>query len=82
MTDIAQDQAAIKLIKQAGAYNNVLRGEWTLAIAKTNRIWASLPGSPYGQPTFTLKKALDFIKANALIFGPGALILAGLLVFF
>ena len=33
-------------------------GRIEAAIAKCNREWASLPGSPYGQPTRTMAQAL------------------------
>lgn len=49
-----QDLAAIELIREKNALNDVIAGNWTVAIAKVNRVWASLPGSPYGQPTKTL----------------------------
>lgn len=61
MTPRAQDLAAIALIKRRGAYNDVLAGNWAAAIEKTNKEWASLPGSPYGQPTKSMKKVLDFL---------------------
>lgn len=61
-TPESQDLAAIALIKQAKAYDNVLAGEWEKAINKTNKIWASLPGSPYGQPTHKMQDALNFLK--------------------
>lgn len=66
MTPERQDTAAITLIKQAGAYENIINSEWETAIKKTNKIWASLPGSPYGQPTFKIEKALTFIKNNII----------------
>lgn len=61
-TPESQDLAAIALIKQAKAYDNVLAGEWEKAIGKTNKVWASLPGSPYGQPTHKMQDALNFLK--------------------
>jgi muramidase (phage lysozyme) len=52
----SQDQAAIRLIKARGVSNldsiNTY-DEFSVAIRKVNREWASLPGSPYGQPTKT-----------------------------
>lgn len=54
-----QDKAAIILIKQAGAYDMVKRGDIQGAISKTNKVWASLPGSPYGQPVITMDSALN-----------------------
>jgi muramidase (phage lysozyme) len=57
-----QDEAAILLIKGRGAYEDVIAGRFTAAIAKCAKEWASLPGSPYGQPTLKLDKALAIIK--------------------
>ena len=56
---LSQDKAAIQLIKDRGAYNDVIQGNFESAIAKTNKEWASLPGAPYGQPTYSLKKAIE-----------------------
>jgi len=50
-----QEKAALEIIRRQGAYNNVLRSSvyenFTAALQKLNTTWASLPGSPYGQPT-------------------------------
>lgn len=62
-TPESQDLAAIQLIKQAKAYDDVLAGRWESAINKTNKVWASLPGSPYGQPTHKMADALKFLKS-------------------
>jgi muramidase (phage lysozyme) len=62
-TPESQDLAAIQLIKNAKAYDDVVAGKWEDAIKKTNKIWASLPGSPYGQPTVKLGVALKFLKS-------------------
>lgn len=59
-----QDKAAIALIKRRGALAYVEAGNWADAIARTNREWASLPGSPYGQPTLTLDRAFAILAAN------------------
>lgn len=45
----SQDQAALELTRQCGAYALVVGGNLTAAMAKASVIWASLPGSPYGQ---------------------------------
>lgn len=57
-----QDRMAIMLIKEQGAYDLILQGKFEEAILKTNDCWASLPGSPYGQPTHKMQDALSFIK--------------------
>lgn len=52
-----QDAAAVALIIGRKALDDVLAGRFEAAVAKCNREWASLPGSPYGQPTVTLDAA-------------------------
>jgi len=52
-----QDKAALELIRRAQAYNQVKNASdfkmFQSAMRKLNRIWASLPGSPYGQHTYS-----------------------------
>jgi muramidase (phage lysozyme) len=62
-TPESQDLAAIKLIKNAGALDLVELGKWESAISKCNKIWASLPGSPYGQPTHKMIDAINFLNS-------------------
>jgi len=57
-----QDRIAIWLIKRAGGYQLIIDGKFEEAIEKTNKVWASLPGSPYSQPTHKLSDALKFLK--------------------
>ncbi len=57
-----QDKAAIELIRRRGAYADILDGKFESAINKTNKEWASLPNSPYGQPTHKMEDCLNFIK--------------------
>jgi len=57
-TPPSQDKAGLELVRRAGAYNLVLKSDryenFAAAVKKINKIWASLPGSPYGQPTHSL----------------------------
>lgn len=53
----SQDLAAVYLIKRRGALDDVIAGRLDDAIQKCAKEWASLPGSPYGQPTRTLDQA-------------------------
>jgi len=46
----SQTAAAVFLLRDAGAYDDVLAGNFASAVKKSARVWASLPGSPYGQP--------------------------------
>lgn len=58
-----QDQGAVALIAGRGALDDVIAGRLEDAIAKCNKEWASLPGSPYGQPTRTLVEAREVFAA-------------------
>jgi len=60
----SQDLAAIYLIDRRGALDNVLAGNWEKAIYGCNREWASLPGSPYGQPTKSMAVCLNYINTK------------------
>lgn len=60
----SQDIGALELIRQRGALDDVRNGDISQAITKCNREWASLPGSPYGQPTQKMEDALAFYKAQ------------------
>lgn len=59
----SQDRAAVFLIKQRGAYRDILAGRFKTAIRKCNSEWASLPGSPYGQPVVNLDHLLAVYKS-------------------
>lgn len=52
-----QDLGAIALIKGRKALDAVIAGRFDEAVRACSREWASLPGSPYGQPTLTFEKA-------------------------
>jgi muramidase (phage lysozyme) len=53
-----QDLAAVELIRGRKALQDLEAGRFDDAIRKCALEWASLPGSPYGQPT----KTLEFCK--------------------
>jgi len=48
---INQDRAALRLIRDAGALNLIKDDKLEEALYKVRKIWASLPGAPYNQPT-------------------------------
>ena len=54
----SQDRAAAALIRRRGALADVYAGRFDQAVAKCAREWASLPGSPYGQPVKTRAQVL------------------------
>ena len=57
---VSQDKAAVGLIKENGAYDDVVAGNYGSAINKLGGIWASLPSSPYKQA----KKSWDWATAK------------------
>lgn len=59
----SQDLAALGRIAARGALDDVLAGRLDTAIKKINREWASLPGSPYGQPTISMATARSLFLA-------------------
>jgi muramidase (phage lysozyme) len=50
----SQDAIALQQIRECKALADVDTGNFAAAVAKCRRIWASLPGSPYGQHTNSL----------------------------
>ena len=55
----SQDCIALELLKEVGADQLINQGHFEQAIIKANRIWASLPNSPYGQHT----NVMGYLKA-------------------
>jgi len=53
----SQDMAAVGRIAARGALEDVKAGRVEAALRKIGREWASMPGSPYGQPTISLDTA-------------------------
>jgi len=47
----SQDRIALKQIKESNALPLIDAGKFVEAIAAVAHLWASLPGSPYGQHT-------------------------------
>lgn len=54
-----QDRAAVALIAGRRALSHVITGNFQEAVRACALEWASLPGSPYGQPVRTLAQALE-----------------------
>jgi len=70
----SQDQAAVFLIKRRGALHAVEEGNLDQAIHLCNKEWASLPGSPYGQPTKSLEACkVIFERAGGIALQPGGI---------
>lgn len=63
-TPATQDLAAVGRIAARGALDDVKAGRFDIAVRKCAREWASLPYSPYGQPTLTIQKATNTYLAS------------------
>ncbi len=62
----SQDKFAVYLLDNRHAIKLILAGEIEKAVRKCNSEWASLPESPYGQPTQKMSGAIEeFNKALA-----------------
>lgn len=57
-----QDLAAVALIRSRGALELVKEGRILEAIDRCKNVWASLPGSQWGQPTQKLEAALKVYR--------------------
>lgn len=67
-----QREAIVALLIRRGALPAIRAGRIDEAIKLCNREWASLPGSPYGQPTRTLAQAVQvYLDAGGTIAKPG-----------
>lgn len=53
----SQDRFAVARIAARGALDDVLAGRLSIALRKIAYEWASMPGSPYGQPVITASRA-------------------------
>ena len=58
----SQDAAALELVRQRGALNDVRAGRLQVAIAKCAKTWASLPGAGYSQPERKLPQLVAAYK--------------------
>lgn len=63
-TPANQDLGAVALIHGRKALQDVIAGRFEDAVRKCNREWASLPGSPYGQPVVTMARARQEYEAH------------------
>ena len=52
----SQDAAAIELIREKGALDDVYAGRFTQAVQKISKVWASMPGAGYAQPEVTMNR--------------------------
>lgn len=64
----SQDAAAVGRIAARGALDDVKAGRFELAVKKCAKEWASLPYSPYGQPTISIATAQGVYAQNGGVF--------------
>lgn len=67
---VAQDIGAVALLDQAGALDDVLRGDFKSAINKSGGTWASLPSSNYKQPKRSWEFANQYFAAQGGAMAP------------
>lgn len=60
----SQDLAAVARIVYRKALDDVLAGDLATAMPKLGKEWASMPGSPYGQPVISMQTALNTFEQN------------------
>ncbi len=60
---VSQDRAAIELIRERRAYNDVSRGRVPEAIRKVAKVWASMPGAGYGQREVAMAALCDVFES-------------------
>jgi muramidase (phage lysozyme) len=61
---LSQDKIALQQIRECNALPDIDAGNFARAIALCSRIWASLPGSPWGQHTNTLALLQGYFVAS------------------
>jgi muramidase (phage lysozyme) len=65
-----QDLGCVALIAGRKALDDVIAGRFDQAVMKCNKEWASLPGSPYGQPVVTMARARQEYEAHGGTYAP------------
>lgn len=68
----SQDIAALALLDQKGALDDVLKGDFQSAINKSGGVWASLPSSNYKQPKKSWEFANQYFAAQGTALNPAA----------
>lgn len=64
----SQDAAALELIREAGALNDLKAGRFDAFVDKVRGVWASLPGAGYGQPERSLASLRSaFVNAGGYL---------------
>lgn len=65
---LSQDRYFLHILKERKATDLILQGKVSAAILRINNIWASLPGSPYGQHTYSMDFCLKkFVELGGTV---------------
>lgn len=67
----SQDAAALFLLNRRGALEDVKAGRFQAALQKAAQEWASLPGSPYGQPMRSYTQVAQVFETNGGLIAMG-----------
>jgi lysozyme len=57
-----QNLKCVLLFSNHNCCQRIMDGDFNYGIATLNKTWASLPGSPYGQPVKTIAQATEYYK--------------------
>ena len=63
-----QDRAAIALICENKAIDDIMAGKFEVAVKKLNKVWATLPGAPYGQATKTMPELKAIFRQRLMYY--------------
>ncbi|XZF16125.1 glycoside hydrolase family 24 protein [Chitinophagaceae bacterium MMS25-I14] len=64
----SQDLAAIELIREKNALNDIIAGRFDTALNKVKQIWASLPGAGANQPEHKLAQVKQWYEDAGGVF--------------
>lgn len=59
-SQLSQDRLCVTILNNNGIIKKILKNDISGAIAKSNGVWVSLPGSDAGQPTAKMKETIDY----------------------
>lgn len=59
---LSQDKIAVRMIKDNGAADDILAGNFTATAQKIGNLWASFPDNDYGQAQHTMDQLTEWYK--------------------
>ena len=67
-----QDLKCVLLFSNHNCCQKIIDGDFNYAVSVLNKTWASLPGSPYGQPVKSMSDVIAFYTANGGVIADAA----------